>query len=88
MNELNSIVLSTLDTSRVGLIAIHSNYSRKPMLTELQKRKMIKFFSMYDANCDSALVCQDFENLVKKLADLRNWGSRSSKYQGEKLDNI
>lgn len=51
------------------------------MLTELQKRKLIKLFSMYDANYDGALVCQDFENLVKKLADLRNWGSRSPKYQ-------
>lgn len=37
------------------------------MLTELQKRKLIKFFSMYDTNYDGALVCQDFENLVKKL---------------------
>jgi Ca2+-binding EF-hand superfamily protein len=51
------------------------------MLTELQKRKLIKFFSMHDANYDGVLVSQDFENLVKKLADIRNWGARSPKYQ-------
>jgi Ca2+-binding EF-hand superfamily protein len=51
------------------------------MLTELQKRKLIKFFSMYDANYDGVLVCQDFENIIKKLATLRNFGTRSSKYQ-------
>jgi Ca2+-binding EF-hand superfamily protein len=50
------------------------------MLTELQKRKLIKFFSMHDATYNGTLVYQDFENIVKKLADLRNWGSRSPKY--------
>ncbi|MGD2181573.1 EF-hand domain-containing protein [Lusitaniella coriacea] len=50
------------------------------MLSELQKRKLTKLFSMYDANCDGVLVYKDFENMVKKLADLRRWSSRSSKY--------
>lgn len=36
---------------------------------------------MYDGNYDGTLVGQDFENFVKKLGNLRNWGSRSSKYQ-------
>lgn len=51
------------------------------MLSELQKRKLIKFFSMHDANNDGTLVGPDFENIAKKLADLRNWGARSAKYQ-------
>lgn len=50
------------------------------MLTELQKRKLTKLFSMYDRNCDGILAYQDFEKIVEKLADLRNWSSRSSKY--------
>lgn len=50
------------------------------MLTDLQKRKLTKFFCMYDANHDGELVCQDFDNLVKKMAALRNWGSRYPKY--------
>ncbi len=51
------------------------------MLTELQKRKLIKLFSMYDANYHGILVSHDFENIVKKLANIRNWGARSAKYQ-------
>jgi hypothetical protein len=50
------------------------------MLTDLQKRKLTKFFSMYDANCGGCLVAQDFENIAKKFADLRGWGFRSPKY--------
>jgi len=50
------------------------------MLAELQKRKLTKLFCMYDGNCDGVLVYQDFENFVKKLAEIRNWSSRSSKY--------
>jgi Ca2+-binding EF-hand superfamily protein len=50
------------------------------MLTDLQIQKLTKFFSMYDTNCDGLLVAHDFEQIVKKLADLRHLGSRSSKY--------
>jgi len=50
------------------------------MLTELQKRKLTKFFSMYDNRCDGVLICQDFESLIKKIANLKNLGLRSPKY--------
>lgn len=50
------------------------------MLSDLQTQKIIKFFSMYDTNCDGFLVSGDFENIVKKLADLRNLSPRSGKY--------
>ena len=50
------------------------------MLTDLQVQKITKFFSMYDANCDGYLVSDDFELVVKRLADLKNLGSRSGKY--------
>lgn len=50
------------------------------MLSDLQTQKITKFFSMYDTNCDGFLVSGDFENIVKKLADLRNLGIRSTKY--------
>lgn len=51
------------------------------MLTELQKRKLTKLFSMYDATCDGVLVWKDFETLLNRFARLRNWSSRSSLYQ-------
>ncbi len=50
------------------------------MLTDIQKRKLTKLFSMYDADCDGFLHRQDYENVAKKLASLRGWGSRSAKY--------
>ncbi|MEY2976394.1 MAG: EF-hand domain-containing protein [Prochlorotrichaceae cyanobacterium] len=50
------------------------------MLSDLQTQKIIKFFSMYDTNCDGFLVSEDFQNIVKKLADLKNLGIRSGKY--------
>ena len=50
------------------------------MLTPLQTQKLTKFFSMYDTNCDGFLVAHDFEHIVKKLADLKHLGSRSSQY--------
>ncbi|MFP4100041.1 EF-hand domain-containing protein [Coleofasciculus sp.] len=51
------------------------------MLTKLQTRKLTKFFSMHDAKFDGALAYQDFENIIKRLAALRHWGSRSPRYQ-------
>lgn len=50
------------------------------MLTDLQKRKLTKLFSMYDANCDGSLLLDDFEAIAKKLAGLRGWGARYPKY--------
>ncbi len=50
------------------------------MLSEIQKRKLTKLFSMYDVDCNGFLLLKDFENRAKKLAALRGWGSRSPKY--------
>jgi hypothetical protein len=46
------------------------------MLTDLQIQKLTKFFSMYDTNCDGLLVAHDFEQIVKKLADLIHQGCK------------
>ncbi len=43
------------------------------MLTELQKRKLMKLFSMYDAHNLGVLKISDFERLAKQLAELRGW---------------
>ncbi|MGK7875261.1 MAG: EF-hand domain-containing protein [Xenococcaceae cyanobacterium] len=51
------------------------------MLTQLQKRKLTKLFSMYDANHSGMLNFSDFEAIVQKLAQLRNWTSGSAQYQ-------
>ncbi|MEM1368755.1 MAG: EF-hand domain-containing protein [Cyanobacteria bacterium P01_H01_bin.15] len=50
------------------------------MLTEFQTRKLLKLFSMYDADHDGFLVKKDFSDIAKKLANLRNWGLRSPRY--------
>lgn len=49
------------------------------MLTELQNRKLLKLFCMYDGDRDGHLVSQDFENIATKLATVKNLGSRSPK---------
>jgi Ca2+-binding EF-hand superfamily protein len=51
------------------------------MLTNLQKQKIVKLFSMYDTNNTGVINRHDFETIIKRLADLRNWSFRSSKYQ-------
>jgi hypothetical protein len=51
------------------------------MLTDLQKQKIVKLFSMYDTNNTGMINRADFETIIKRLADLRNWSFRSSKYQ-------
>lgn len=48
-----------------------------PVLTDLQKRKLTKLFSMYDSNYAGILVKDDFELMFKKLSNLRNWSLRS-----------
>lgn len=47
------------------------------MLTDLQKRKLTKLFSMYDSDYTGTLVKADFELMFKKLSTLRNWSLRS-----------
>lgn len=49
------------------------------MLTDFQKRKLMKLFSMYDVNCDGFIVEQDFEDVAEKLADRAGWSTRSPK---------
>ncbi|MGD1861566.1 MAG: EF-hand domain-containing protein [Leptolyngbyaceae cyanobacterium] len=47
------------------------------MLTDLQKRKLTKLFSMYDSDYTGVLVKKDFEIMFKKLSTFRNWSKRS-----------
>ncbi len=49
------------------------------MLTELQNRKLLKLFSMYDCDRDGVLVCKDFETIANKIATVKNLGARSPK---------
>jgi hypothetical protein len=47
------------------------------MLTDLQKRKLTKLFSMYDSDYTGVLVKEDFDLMFDKLSTLRNWSLRS-----------
>lgn len=49
------------------------------MLTELQTRKLLKLFCMYDGDRNEYLVKKDFEKIAVKVADVKNIGSRSPK---------
>ncbi len=49
------------------------------MLTELQNRKLLKLFCMYDCDRDGILVGKDFENIATRLAEVKNLGARSPK---------
>lgn len=51
------------------------------MLTDLQKRKMLKLFAMYDAGNRGYLQFSDYEKIAHKLADLRRWKSDEPEYQ-------
>ncbi len=51
------------------------------MLTQIQKRKLIKLFSMYDADNLGVLKLPDFERVAHKLAQLKGWKPGSSDYQ-------
>jgi Ca2+-binding EF-hand superfamily protein len=51
------------------------------MLTELQKRKLMKLFSMYDACNLGVLKIVDFERLAQQLAELRGWKPGSADYE-------
>jgi juvenile hormone diol kinase len=50
------------------------------MLTELQTRKLLKLFCMYDGDRDGFLVRKDFEKIASKLCTVKNMGSRSPKF--------
>ncbi|NEQ45266.1 MAG: calcium-binding protein [Leptolyngbya sp. SIOISBB] len=47
------------------------------MLTDLQKRKLTKLFSMYDSDYTGVLGKKDFELIGKKISTLCNWSKRS-----------
>lgn len=49
------------------------------MLTELQTRKLLKLFCMYDGDHNEYLVQKDFEKIATKIAVAKNLGSRSPK---------
>ncbi|MGD1858324.1 MAG: EF-hand domain-containing protein [Leptolyngbyaceae cyanobacterium] len=49
------------------------------MLTELQTRKLLKLFCMYDGDHNEYLVQKDFEKIATKIATVKNLGSRSPK---------
>jgi hypothetical protein len=51
------------------------------MLTELQKRKLMKLFCMYDAKNLGVLKLADFEQLAQRLADLRGWKADTPLYE-------
>lgn len=49
------------------------------MLTELQTRKLLKLFCMYDGDRNGFLVQKDFEKIATRIATVKNLGSRSPK---------
>jgi len=49
------------------------------MVTEIQRRKLVKLFSMYDTNNTGSVSRSDFDLLFKKMSSLRNWSLRSPK---------
>jgi EF-hand domain pair len=51
------------------------------MLTDFQKRKLMKLFSMYDACNLGVLKISDFECLAQRLADLRGWQPNTEPYE-------
>ncbi|MEI6427127.1 MAG: EF-hand domain-containing protein [Pseudanabaena sp. ELA607] len=51
------------------------------MLSDLQKRKLTKLFTMYDACNFGVLKLSDFESLAHRLAELRDWKPGTSNYE-------
>lgn len=51
------------------------------MLPELQKRKLMKLFSMYDACNLGVLKIADFERLARQLAELQDWEPGTADYE-------
>lgn len=65
-------------------ICIHLEEIINAMLTELQNRKLLKLFCMYDGDQNQFLVKKDFEKIAIKIAEVKNIGSRSPKLMGLK----
>ncbi len=51
------------------------------MLTQLQKRKLTKLFSMYDTANNGSLKLSDFEQVAHRLAQLKGWKENTPEYQ-------
>ena len=49
-------------------------------LAALQIRKLMKLFSMYDADNTGVLKLHNFQTLIDRLAALRNWKPDSPEY--------
>lgn len=54
--------------------------SDRSTLTELQTRKLMKLFSMDDADNTGVLKIHNFQTLVDRLAAVRNWKPDSQEY--------
>jgi len=50
------------------------------MLTELQKRKLVKIFSMYDSCNTGSLTVSDFEKIPQALAEIKEWKPNSEEH--------
>lgn len=50
------------------------------MLTALQKRKLIRLFTIYDADNSGRLSLIDFKRIAQRLAELRDWSYNSPEY--------
>lgn len=51
------------------------------MLSQLQQRKLIKLFSMYDTENNGILKLANFEHIAHRLAQLKGWKANTPKYQ-------
>ena len=51
------------------------------MLTELQKRKLTRFFNLFDANGDGVITKQDPEQVARNLAELQGMKPGSPEYE-------
>lgn len=63
-----------------AIAMISSIPSRPSNLTNLQERKLMKLFSMYDADNTGILKVHNFQTLVDRLAALRHWKADSPEY--------
>lgn len=59
-------------------------------LTDFQKKKLGHLFDVfYDVNRDGRIDWQDFEDLIKRVSDLNQWGAKGEKYDnGRKVLEI
>src|SRR6476620_11406358 len=51
------------------------------MLTELQKRKCMHTFKLWDNNGDGRIMADDFARVADRLAVARGWASGSAEYE-------